>query len=197
MDQDQTGVMRASDTSGLAGYHPGMTTWMTPDQACAALEVGRDQLAGLARAGLLVRTFDLPEAPGRPRYEAASVDSVVGYRGRLLDPERWIDREQACALLEVSKRGWVKLRRIHEIGDNGSPVSRWLRYDRADVVSLARDRAPGPMTRFLTETQAAEQLGITTAVLARRASRNPERLGFNHRTRRYSAARVADLVAAK
>lgn len=171
-----------------------MTTWMTPDEVCEALGIGRAQLTNLARAGLLTRTFDRPDAAGHPRYTAESVSSLVAERTRLVDPKRWMSREEACALLEVTPRRWVSIRRAHDVGDNGTSVTQWQRYSRADVLAVARTRQPGVMTRFLTERQAAEQLGVSTGVLRSSAQRTPTKFGYNPRNRRYSAARVAALA---
>jgi len=190
---DQT--VHASVTSVVSGYHPGMDEdWITADQAAEALGVGRSQLGRMAHDGVLTRTFDRPDAPGRPRYRRESVAALVGERARLTDPEVWMTRAEVCALLEITPRAWVDLRRDYGIGDNGSTVARWLRYDRAEVNALARLRRSAPLTRFLTESQAAEKLGMATGSLRQRALRNPRRFGFNARTKRYSAARVDALT---
>lgn len=190
----EVGTLHQSETSNPPGYHPGMDEWIDPAAAGAALGVGPAQLGGLARLGLLRRTFDRPESPGRPRFQAHSVAALAHRRAELIDPDRWLTRSEACALLEVTPRAWLDLRREHGVRDNGSPVNRWYRYDRADVLALAESRRPGPLTRFLTESQAAEQLGTSTAVLRSDAEGDPGRYGFNPRTHRYSAARIADLA---
>ncbi len=191
----KSAAVRQSDNSDPPEYHPGMDEWIDPATAGQALGVGASQLGGLARLGLLRRTFDRPESQGRPRYEAHSVAALAHRRAELTDPEWWLTRSEACALLEVTPRAWLDLRRSHGVRDNGSPVTRWHRYSRADVLSLVRSRRPGALTRFLTESQAAEQLGTSTEVLRQRVADDPSHFGYNHRTRRYSAARVGELAS--
>jgi hypothetical protein len=167
------------------------SAWMTGDEAAEVLGVSTGQVARLAKRGELTRSFDRPDAAGHPRYATGSVNHLARVRRRLVDPAQWLTRSQASAALGVSVRGFVKLCHQHRVRTNGAAATRYVRYSAEDVRKLTEARSAAPQ-RVMDEETAARELGGSTVLSSVLASGID--LGYNPRTRRYSAARVREVA---
>jgi hypothetical protein len=166
---------------------------MTGDEAAEVLGVSTGQVARLAKRGELTRSFDRPDAVGHPRYATGSVLTLKRVRRGLIDSSRWLTRTEASKLLGVSVRGFVKLCHRHQVRTNGAAATRYVRYSAQDVDKLVKARSATP-GRVMDERSAAEELDVTTDGLNELADVHPTQLGYNHRTRRFSAAQVRELA---